>query len=98
MKKSGVELIAEERQKQIKMYGTTECHDIDHADNQLLNAAIYALTNGNITKYSQQGWEEFEENVERDYHEIDNLVKTGALIAAEIDRLQYATENAHITF
>lgn len=98
MKKTGVELIAEERQKQIKQYGTTECHDIKHENNQLLTAAMYALTNGNFSEYEQNGWHEFEEKVDRDYHEIDNLVKAGALIAAEIDRLQYAAENANINF
>jgi len=84
--KTGIKLIAEERKKQIKKWGTTECHDIDFQEGQLLKAAMFALTEDD--QYSQSDWVEFELNVERDRHEIDNLVKAGALIAAEIDRLQ----------
>jgi len=88
--KTGIQLIATERRRQIKKWGTTPEHDIDFEGGQLLVAAVYALMNGNDESFSQEGWEKFEENVERDSHEsFANLIKAGALIAAEIDRLQY---------
>ncbi len=87
--KTGIQLIAKERKKQIAKCGTSDCHDVDFEDGQLLTAALYALFNGNDERYSQIDWARFEENVERDRHEpLDNLIKAGALIAAEIDRLQ----------
>jgi len=84
--KTGIDLIKKERAKQIKKYGTTKCHDVDFEQGQLVRAAIFALTEDE--KYSQSDWFEFELNVKRDRYEIDNLVKAGALIASEIDRIQ----------
>ena len=92
--KTGSELIAEERQRQISEEGWTPEHDDEHSAGQLaMAAASYAIV-----------------DVDEDYCDIDpvqviwpwdwnltwwkprdrvkNLVKAGALIAAEIDRLQ----------
>ncbi len=82
----GAKMILHERVSQIEERGCDAVHDDQHKKGELIKAALYALTEK--TRYSQGGeWEGFEEKVECDRHGIDNLVKAGALIAAEIDRL-----------
>jgi len=45
MKKSGIELIAEERQRHLHVKGWTIEHDLQHSDGELVDAAIcYAMT------------------------------------------------------
>jgi hypothetical protein len=83
--KTGIELIAEEREKQIKKWGTTEAHDIDHEYGELKTASLYCLTG--LPDYLQYGWELFEVNIS-EKTELARLRIAGALIAAEIDRLQ----------
>jgi hypothetical protein len=96
---NGSELIAAERQRQIDVEGWTESHDNDHEDCQLLDAAIcYAGVAGSQALDNDGGREAIEKLPEvwpwdRAWWKpsddpIRNLVKAGALIAAEIDRLQ----------
>ena len=94
--KTGIELIADERTRQVAEEGWTPEHDAGHTDGELADAAAcYAMT-------------EYERAVSELYHDrryylwpfneeswkpspndrIRELVKAGALIAAEIDRLQ----------
>ena len=95
--KTGVELIAEERQRQIEKEGWTPAHDDEHCDEELARvAALYALpdyfrlkANGSnlikiypINSWAAEWWKPTPNN------RIRELVKAGALIAAEIDRLQ----------
>jgi hypothetical protein len=95
--KSGIELIAAERQRQIEVEGWTASHDDNyHDDGGLLEAGIaYAIAGRegeDVDKVLKQGnvhwpwgkkwWKPVKGN------QIRNLVKAGALIAAEIDRLQ----------
>lgn len=96
--KTGIELIAEERQRQIEKEGWTPEHDDTHNIGELAWAAacyceqsvVFAKHSGFIRYQSppppsRWPWdEEFwkPKNRERD------LVRAGALIAAEIDRLQ----------
>lgn len=86
--KTGIELIAEERQRQIEKEGWTHEHDDDHNDQSLLGAAVcYAertLMGEGRTTYN---WP-WDEKWFKPTDDIRNLVKAGALIAAEIDRLQ----------
>lgn len=87
--KSGIELIAEERQEQIKKHGWTAEHDHLHEDGELKFAAMYAIkphptVQTGIKCYS--GWDEFTERVDNKT-EVQRLIVAGALIAAEIDRL-----------
>lgn len=98
--KTGIELIAEERQRQIEKEGWTPEHDIfKHRHGQLVDAAVsYALTEEERKKLSHLA--KADEEVpptwpfEKEYwkpcpHDrIKELVKAGALIAAEIDRLK----------
>lgn len=92
---SGTELIADERKRQTEKLGWTPEHDDGHDGGQILDAAIaYAvagLRQGRSPKadldlvrlmywpWEKKWWKP--EDRER------NLVKAGALIAAEIDRL-----------
>lgn len=85
-KKSGVELIQIERQKQIDKYGYTPEHDSMYSDQlkfaalSYLNTAIYGKNVG------EEDWP-FEKEFFKPGTEIACLSKAGALIAAEIDRL-----------
>lgn len=100
-KKTGVELISDERQRQIEKEGWTLAHDFFECPyGQLVDAAIsYALTEEERKKLCRLA--KTDEDVpptwpfEKAYWEpcpddrIKELVKAGALIAAEIDRLLY---------
>lgn len=93
--KTAIELIAQERERQIEKEGFTFKHDDNWDDDELANAAAcYAL---NYKFSDKQIWDrplvdliwpfapdEFKPEVCR----IRNLVKAGALIVAEIERLQ----------
>lgn len=88
---SGVELIAAERQRQITEEGWTPEHDGLHARGQLAEAAAcYAMTDfhrgcGGVVPewwpWSDEYWKPCPDD------RVRELVKAGALIAAEIDRL-----------
>ncbi len=98
---SGIQLIATERQRQVKAEGYTPAHDDEHANGELaLAAACYATfhTRASVT-VQKLCWQEVSAEfawpwARSDYKPrndpILNLVKAGALIAAEIDRLQRA--------
>jgi len=89
--KTGAELIAIERERQMSKEGWTAAHDDQHTDGDLARVgAIYALP----LKYrklryvelwplswSWEWWKPTPRN------RIKELTKAGALIAAEIDRL-----------
>lgn len=91
--KTGIELIAAERERQITSEGWTPEHDdACHSQSELTRAAIsYArhLTPMDNIGDSELLWpfdtDEFKPSGK---DPIRNLVKAGALIAAEIDRLQ----------
>lgn len=87
MSKSGIELIATERKRQIEVEGWSETHDDTHTDHQLSFAARCYAAAFTPTKYPPLGWpwEVKWWKPSRSYRR--NLVKAGALIAAEIDRL-----------
>lgn len=96
--KTGIELIAEERQRQIKVEGWTKEHDAEHTDGSLASAAVCYAIPSEYRHYSycplrkarvpdfwpwdKKWWKPCPKN------RIRELVKAGALIAAEIDRLQ----------
>jgi hypothetical protein len=89
---TGSELIAAERQRQIDEEGWVENHDDDHEEGQLAQAgACYAI-------HAVYGEAELGKSIIGDVWPFDNewwkpkdrlrdLVRAGALIAAEIDRL-----------
>ncbi len=92
--KTGIELITEERQRQIEKEGWTSGHDDLNINGELaIAASIYSNTEGNRELYGadetpvgwpwdKRWWKPTPDN------RIKELTKAGALIAAEIDRLQ----------
>jgi hypothetical protein len=92
---SGAELIAAERQRQLEKEGWTPEHDSTHDDGSLVVAAIcYArirCSHPAIKTSVSPSWPWELEGWKPSSDQIRNLVKAGALIAAEIDRLRKAT-------
>lgn len=91
----GIELIAAERQRQIEQEGWTPEHDAEHGKGELAEAAAcYAMPErARQTGVSDLLWpwdEKWWKPTPND--RIRELVKAGALIAAEIDRLQRVAE------
>lgn len=89
---SGAELIAAERRRQVEEEGWTPEHDGEHAEGDLYEAAIaYLLALGerdqpppDVWPWDSSWWKPTPGD------EVRQLVKAGALIAAEIDRRQRA--------
>jgi hypothetical protein len=85
--KTGIQLIAAERKRQVTKEGWTAKHDDGHKRFQLTRAAIsYAQSGADMLATWDWPWEL--EDWKPSKEPIRNLVKAGALIAAEIDRLQ----------
>lgn len=87
--KTGVEIIAEERKRQIEVEKWKPHHDdVTNAHGELANAAAaYALhplysNRSEYWPFHESWWKPSPDN------RIRELAKAGALIAAEIDRLQ----------
>lgn len=101
---SGIELIAAERQRQIEKEGWTAEHDKYHDRHELLDAARCYIISSEACSYSPNnvtfnGGYRPNEGTPRDWpwddifwkptgDPVKDLIKAGALIAAEIDRLQ----------
>lgn len=86
---TGIERIAAERQRQIEQEGWTPEHDATHRYGELIEAAecyTYAARTGIL--HPPQGWPWEPSWWKPSADPIRNLEKAGALIAAEIDRLQ----------
>lgn len=92
--KTGVQLITEEREKQISKHGFTGEHHFNHPewyeDEQLIKAAKHLTKKPFISSYFvPKNWdvEWFYNLTQRPYKE--RLIIAGALIAAEIDRISF---------
>lgn len=97
--KTGIELIAEEREKQITKHGFTGEHHFNHPEwydkNQLIRASHILMNktidSERVKKYGlyPERWnkEWFYDLCNRPYQE--RLIIAGALIASEIDRLNF---------
>lgn len=72
-KKTGIELIAEERQRQIERWGNTEAHDVIHDDGQLLRAALSYLDNNR--DYEESYADEFDDRESRAEKEANPVFK-----------------------
>ena len=100
--KTGVQLITEEREKQISKHGFTGEHHFNHPEwyenGQLIRASQILLTktidSERIKKYHlfPKNWdaEWFKNLCDRPYNE--RMIIAGALIGAEFDRISYETE------
>lgn len=96
--KTGVQLIASERRRQVLKEKWTAEHDANHFDGELADAAVCYARQGSVS-ISRDG---FSFTLSRTHSwpwspcdwkptpkdRVRELVKAGALIAAEIDRLQ----------
>ena len=94
---SGATLIAAERQRQIDDEGRTLEHDTEHTNQELAWAAVcyaapetvyvvdYVARTGHIRTVCTEPWPRLWRRPDCD--RVRQLVKAGALIAAEIDRL-----------
>lgn len=100
--KTGIELIAEERKRQVEKEGWTQWHDALHTENEIaIAASIYAMPERLRrmrrvpNALTQRGFINLPVNwpwhadwwKPTQHDRIRELVKAGALIAAEIDRL-----------
>lgn len=83
--KSGIDLIAYERQEQIEKHGFTLSHDQQYNGGQLAYAAMYCLTLN--TDFWPNDWSvEWQQKIiKKDYPQ--RLAVAGALLAAEADRV-----------
>jgi len=92
--KTGVELIAEERLKQIEKHGFTGEHHAEHPEwyeeGQMIEAACYLLSVNVVfvLEFTPLHWDAkwFKRLCDKPYKE--RLIIAGALISAEIDRLR----------
>lgn len=96
---TGIELIAEERQRQKDAEGYTRQHDSEHINCELAYVASYYAAPENIyvkeetenNIYFSECWPrnwDKKYNKKNKHNRIRQLVIAGALIAAEIDRIQ----------
>jgi hypothetical protein len=90
---TGIELIAEERREQIEKHGFDVLHNQEYYEGgQLIGAALFAITGDD--KFYPQEWGDwwlkkmFAKVGSRVQLNIERFKIAGALIAAEIDRLQ----------
>jgi hypothetical protein len=95
-KSVGAALIAQERERQVNVEGWTPEHDAEHTDGVLVDAArayaLAVLTPGYDRGNPPVGWPWDEGWWKPSDDPVRNLVKAGALIAAEIDRRRRAWE------
>ena len=106
--KTGAELITDERQRQIEKEGWTPEHDDEQKVALCVAGASYALDVAArlaLTDWDSEFWSDSYQKIAREYwpwdaewwkptpqDNIRELVKAGALIAAEIDRLQRSSK------
>lgn len=111
--KTGIELITEERARQVEKEGWKATHDDKHKMAELATAAICYIRNAmawirlketddlgpelisNYKKYSPKvSYWPWASKWWKPKNEVRDLIKAGALIAAEIDRLQRMKQSA----
>lgn len=91
--KTGIQLIAEERQRQTEQEGYSAEHDDQHTKHELAKAAIcYAMPPKLRPVLGARGFWPFELETYKPQNRIRDLQRAGALIAAELDRLLRAEE------
>ena len=88
--KTGIQLIQEERERQTSIKGWTADHDDSHINGELRDAAISYLMycDPKAGEDAVSVWPFEISSFKPSVGEYHNLIKAGALIAAEIDRLQ----------
>lgn len=80
----GAAMIAAERRRQIATEGWTADHDRQHVSGELVQAALYyADPEAGVLDWPWDNWPKT-----KGEDRVRDLVKAGALIAAEVDRLR----------
>lgn len=100
--KTGTDIIKEERERQIAQEGWTPEHDDEHTASELsIAAGCYIDETNNIVQLGEGRESQFpgewpwaNEWWKPSDDPVRNLAKAGALIAAEIDRLQRSNGGA----
>ena len=87
--KTGVELIADERKRQVEVKGWELKKDLKHCGQELAFAAVVYATPVLQRDLGLWPWEQEDYKPTPD-DRVRELIKAGALVAAEIDRLQSA--------
>jgi hypothetical protein len=101
--KTGLELIAEERERQVSKGGWTALHDQGHHRGEIaMAAASYAACAGAQVRFHRSDMSDIEPPSQWPWGSkwwkpsddpVRTLTKAGALIAAEIDRIQRLREH-----
>jgi hypothetical protein len=90
--KTGIELIAQERQEQIEKHGRTLQHDSIHNKHHELRLGAIRIADVPSVRFNNppNGWDPviWEKMCDKSY--TDRLIIAGALIAAEIDRINHS--------
>lgn len=103
----GIRMIADERKRQVESEGWTLEHDAEHVRGELADASIAYAKRASMQVFSGDNFFGYRRNIipsdwpyewDKDYWKpspdpIRNLIKAGALIAAEIDRILAAHPN-----
>jgi hypothetical protein len=101
---TGIEMIAAERERQVSDEGWTPEHDDTHARAELLAAAVAYAVNAEVAINGHDAWPTAQDVgwpwdeaswKPRSDDPVRDLVKAGALIAAEIDRIQRRRERRY---
>lgn len=87
----GAELIAAERLRQVTGEGWTPEHDAEHTDGSMVRAAVCYASYGQKASAPYPLWPWADSWWKPSDDPIKNLVRAGALIAAEIDRINGTT-------
>lgn len=85
--KTGIEQIKEERVKQISKYNRNGFHDSAYVNGELVKAALAYLSICVSDKFGGNLVWPWDTDSFKDEGYVENLKKAGALIAAELDRL-----------
>ena len=84
---TGIELIAEERKRQIEVEGYTAAHDMEHSANDLVCAAI-AYLSCNFPQGAPSAWWPFRKQEYKPKDYVSNIKRAAALCAAALDVLK----------
>ena len=90
--KSGIELIAQERQEQIKKHNRTIEKDVVENDDYQLRIGAMRLVGDRGDYQAPEGWDKKLWKKMMNKSKKEKLIIAGALLAAEIDRLNAVGE------
>jgi hypothetical protein len=107
MMKTGIDLIAEERAAQVSREGWTPEHDDEHTESEMAQAAVAYIEYAGQQDHGKRVAQHISDSIMSRHwpwdaawwkpkDQLRNLVRAGALIAAEIDRLQRISPKKHI--